>query len=65
MTADHADVPHVWQLLGAYVLDALADGECATVSRHLQRCDGCAGAYVEVAEASAMLGLLNEEDLLE
>ncbi|MGW8888752.1 zf-HC2 domain-containing protein [Streptomyces sp. NPDC055749] len=65
MSADRADGPHVRQLLGAYVLDALAAAECATVSRHLQCCDGCAGAYVEVAEASAMLGLLNAEDLLE
>ncbi|GAA3010239.1 zf-HC2 domain-containing protein [Streptomyces fulvorobeus] len=65
MTADRAGTAHVRQLLGAYVLDALDAGECVTVSRHLQRCDGCAGAYVEVAEASAILGLLDEEDLLE
>ncbi|MFD3652788.1 zf-HC2 domain-containing protein [Streptomyces sp. NPDC058620] len=65
MTADRAEVPHVRQLLGAYVLDALAAGECVRVSRHLQHCDSCAGAYVEVAEASAILGLLDVEDLLE
>lgn len=65
MTVDRAGVTHVRQLLGAYVLDALAAGECVRVSRHLQNCDGCAGAYVEVAQASAILGLLDAEDLLE
>ncbi|MFF2727867.1 zf-HC2 domain-containing protein [Streptomyces sp. NPDC058008] len=65
MTADHGDGPHVRQLLGAYVLDALDDDESAPVARHLQRCGTCAAAYVEVAEAVSLLALLDVEDLLE
>lgn len=65
MAADPGDDPHVRQLLGAYVLDALAEDEACRVSGHLQLCDGCAAVYVEVAEASALLALLSEEDLLD
>ncbi|WP_327112028.1 zf-HC2 domain-containing protein [Streptomyces sp. NBC_01341] len=65
MTADRGDDPHVRQSLGAYVLDALAAGESAPVAAHLQRCAACAAAYVEVAEAASLLGLADEEDLLE
>ncbi|MDX3432071.1 zf-HC2 domain-containing protein [Streptomyces sp. NBC_01696] len=65
MTADRGEEPHVRQLLGAYVLDALEDGESAPVARHLQRCGACAAAYVEVAEAVSLLALLNLDDLLE
>ncbi|MFD4029367.1 zf-HC2 domain-containing protein [Streptomyces sp. NBC_01102] len=65
MTADHGDDPHVRQLLGAYVLDALSAEETGPVARHLQRCDTCAAAYVEVADAVSLLALLDEEDLLE
>ncbi|MEU0835516.1 zf-HC2 domain-containing protein [Streptomyces sp. NPDC005969] len=65
MTADPGEGPHMRQLLGAYVLDALTDGEARRVSRHLQGCDGCAADYVEVAETASLLGLLSEDDLLE
>ncbi|MDQ0792460.1 zf-HC2 domain-containing protein [Streptomyces sp. B1I3] len=65
MTADRGDEPHVVRLLGGYVLGALAAEETGPVARHLQRCDGCAAAYVEVAEAVCLLSLLDEEDLLE
>lgn len=65
MSADPGDDPHVRLLLGAYVLDALDDGETCRVARHLQGCDDCARVYVEVAEASALLALLRAEDLRE
>ncbi|MFD5040829.1 zf-HC2 domain-containing protein [Streptomyces sp. NPDC058378] len=65
MTADRGEEPHVRQLLGAYVLDALDDDESGPVARHLQRCGACAAAYVEVAEAVSLLALLNLDDLLE
>ncbi|MEU8706530.1 zf-HC2 domain-containing protein [Streptomyces sp. NPDC048565] len=65
MTADRGDDPHVRQLLGAYVLDALEADECRSVARHLQRCEACAEDYVEVAEAVSLLALLNMDDLLE
>ncbi|WP_406385566.1 zf-HC2 domain-containing protein [Streptomyces sp. NBC_01618] len=65
MTADPGEGPHVRQLLGAYVLDALTVRETRAVSRHLLACDGCTADYVEVAEAVALLALLSEEDLLE
>lgn len=65
MTADHGDEPHVRQLLGAYVLDALGEAENGSVARHVQRCRACAAAYVEVADAVSLLALLNVEDLLE
>ncbi|MGW6099598.1 zf-HC2 domain-containing protein [Streptomyces sp. NPDC055157] len=64
MTADPGEGPHVRQLLGAYVLDALTPGETRRVCHHLRGCDGCAADYVEVAEAAALLGLVSEEDLL-
>lgn len=65
MTAERGDDPHVRQLLGAYVLDALTPDETRPVSGHLQRCDACAAAYVEVADAVSLLALLSEDDLLE
>ncbi|MEV8229188.1 zf-HC2 domain-containing protein [Streptomyces sp. NPDC079167] len=65
MTADRGDGPHVRQLLGVYVLDALETDESGEVARHLQRCEACAAAYVEVAEAVSLLAQLNVEDLLE
>ncbi|MFF9508440.1 zf-HC2 domain-containing protein [Streptomyces sp. NPDC014724] len=65
MTADPGEGPHVRQLLGAYVLDALTAEETRTVSRHLQSCDRCAADYVEAAEAVSLLALLSVDDLLE
>ncbi|HWU07942.1 MAG TPA: zf-HC2 domain-containing protein [Streptomyces sp.] len=65
MTAGPGDTPHVRQLLGAYVLDALEADESGTVARHLQRCGGCAAAYVEAVDAVSLLALLNVDDLLE
>lgn len=65
MTADPGEGPHMRQLLGAYVLDALPPAEARAVSRHLRDCDRCAADYVAVAEAAALLPLLSEEDLLE
>ncbi|MFD3609084.1 zf-HC2 domain-containing protein [Streptomyces atroolivaceus] len=65
MTADRGDDPHVRHLLGAYVLDALEVDECGPVAGHLQRCEACAAAYVEVADAVSLLALLNVDDLLE
>ncbi|MGC5341843.1 zf-HC2 domain-containing protein [Streptomyces sp. DT24] len=65
MTGEPVEGPHVRQLLGGYVLDALPADETWLVSRHLQICDGCAADYVEVAEAAALLALLDEDDLLE
>ncbi|MEU9093412.1 zf-HC2 domain-containing protein [Streptomyces sp. NPDC087901] len=65
MTADPGEGPHMRQLLGAYVLDALPAAEARTVARHLQSCDRCAADYVAVVEAAALLPLLSEEDLLE
>ncbi|MEU1126825.1 zf-HC2 domain-containing protein [Streptomyces sp. NPDC005899] len=65
MTAERGDEPHVVRLLGAYVLGALAARETGRVAQHLQRCDGCAAAYVEVADAECLLSLLDVEDLLE
>lgn len=65
MTAERGDDPHVRQLLGAYVLDALTVDESGPVAGHLRRCDACAEAYVEVADAVSLLALLSEDDLLE
>ncbi|MFD6278695.1 zf-HC2 domain-containing protein [Streptomyces sp. NPDC060209] len=65
MTADRGDDPHVRQLLGAYVLDALEADESGRVARHLQRCQTCAAAYVEVADTVSLLALLSVDDLLE
>ncbi|MCF3167272.1 MULTISPECIES: zf-HC2 domain-containing protein [Streptomyces] len=65
MSADPGDDPHVRPLLGAYVLDALDPAETCRVARHLRGCDGCTRDYVEVAEASALLALLQAEDLRE
>ncbi|WP_411080163.1 zf-HC2 domain-containing protein [Streptomyces sp. cmx-18-6] len=62
MNADPGDGRHVRLLLGAYVLDALDAEETCRVARHLQLCDGCSRAYVEVAEAAALLALLRTED---
>ncbi|WP_406457758.1 zf-HC2 domain-containing protein [Streptomyces sp. NBC_00876] len=65
MTADPGEGPHMRQLLGAYVLDALTAAEARDVARHLRTCDRCCADYVAVAEAAALLPLLSEEDLLE
>jgi anti-sigma factor RsiW len=65
MTADRGEDPHVRQLLGAYVLDALEADESRAVARHLQGCTACAAAYVEVADAVSLLALLRVDDLLE
>ncbi|MEV3929964.1 zf-HC2 domain-containing protein [Streptomyces sp. NPDC053728] len=65
MTADRGDDPHVHRLLGAYALDALEPEESGPVARHLQRCEACAAAYTEVAEAVSLLALLDADDLLE
>lgn len=65
MTADPAEGPHMRQLLGAYVLDALSAVEAHTVARHLRTCDRCSADYAAVAEAADLLSLLTEEDLLE
>ncbi|MFJ8311531.1 MULTISPECIES: zf-HC2 domain-containing protein [unclassified Streptomyces] len=54
---------HVRQLLGAYVLGALAPGEDRDVAAHLRRCAGCRTAYLEVADAPSLLALLTEADL--
>ncbi|MEU1073680.1 MULTISPECIES: zf-HC2 domain-containing protein [unclassified Streptomyces] len=54
---------HVRQLLGAYVLGALARDEDRRVAGHLRVCPGCRAAYLEVAETPSMLALLLEEDL--
>ncbi|MEU2248431.1 zf-HC2 domain-containing protein [Streptomyces sp. NPDC019224] len=65
MTADPGEGPHVRQLLGAYVLDALTAAEARTVAHHLRGCDRCAADYAATAEAVELLALLREEDLLE
>ncbi|WP_326656084.1 zf-HC2 domain-containing protein [Streptomyces sp. NBC_00385] len=65
MTGHPEEGPHMRQLLGAYVLDALPAAEARTVARHLQSCEHCAADYAAVAEAAALLPLLTEEDLLE
>ncbi|HET6858962.1 MAG TPA: zf-HC2 domain-containing protein [Streptomyces sp.] len=54
---------HVRLQLGAYVLDALSPGEDAQVAFHLGRCDVCRAAYLEVADAPALLALFSESDL--
>lgn len=54
---------HVRQLLGAYVLGALARDEDRRVAGHLRDCPGCRAAYLEVARTPSMLALLREEDL--
>ncbi|TXS48307.1 zf-HC2 domain-containing protein [Streptomyces sp. OR43] len=65
MTGHPEEGPHMRQLLGAYVLDALPAAEARTVARHLTSCERCAADYAAVAEAAALLPLLTEEDLLE
>lgn len=65
MSVDRGDDPHVRQLLGAYVLDALDADESGLVARHLQWCGACAAAYMEVADAVSLLALLSADDLLE
>ncbi|MEU3187941.1 zf-HC2 domain-containing protein [Streptomyces sp. NPDC006923] len=56
--------PHVRSFLGAYVLGALAPEEDRRVADHLGRCDACGAAYLEVADASSLLALFDEDDLL-
>ncbi|MEU5654972.1 zf-HC2 domain-containing protein [Streptomyces sp. NPDC047737] len=65
MSVERGGDAHVRQLLGAYVLDALAADESVLVAGHLQRCETCAAAYVEVADTVSLLALLSVEDLLE
>nr|WSW65088.1 zf-HC2 domain-containing protein [Streptomyces sp. NBC_00995] len=65
MTGHPEEEPHVRQLLGAYVLDALPAAQARTVARHLWSCDRCAADYAAVAEAATLLPLLTEEDLIE
>lgn len=52
-------------LLGAYVLDALPAAEDAEVASHLARCDVCCAAYLEVADAAALLARFSADDLKE
>ncbi|MFE4874598.1 zf-HC2 domain-containing protein [Streptomyces sp. NPDC056682] len=59
----HEVLMHVRQLLGAYVLGALAPGEGRFVAAHLRRCAGCRTAYREVADTPSLLALLAETDL--
>ncbi|MET9514636.1 zf-HC2 domain-containing protein [Streptomyces sp. NPDC002994] len=54
---------HVELLLGAYVLDALPAAEDAEVASHLGQCDLCRTAYLEVADAAALLALFSADDL--
>lgn len=55
---------HVRKLLGAYVLGALAPDEDRRVAEHLDGCDACAAAYLEVADTPSLLALFDEDDLL-
>jgi anti-sigma factor RsiW len=64
MTAAPPPGPHVRALLGAYVLSALAPDEDRRVAAHLQTCDACGAAYLEVAETPSLLALSSEEELL-
>ncbi|MET7620070.1 zf-HC2 domain-containing protein [Streptomyces sp. NPDC005408] len=64
MIVPHPDSAHVELLLGAYVLGALSPAEDARVSGHLQHCDPCRTAYLDMADAPALLALFSEEDLL-
>jgi anti-sigma factor RsiW len=64
MTAVPPPDPHVRALLGAYVLSALAPEEDSRVAVHLQSCDACGAAYLEVAEAPSLLAFSSEEELL-
>jgi anti-sigma factor RsiW len=54
---------HVELLLGAYVLGALTPDEDRQVARHLRSCARCGAAYVDLAEAPWLLGMLSEADL--
>jgi anti-sigma factor RsiW len=65
MTADRGGDRHVRRLLGAYALDVLPADESRGVQVHLRRCDECAEAYAEMADAVCMLALVSEDDLLE
>ncbi|WP_443043899.1 zf-HC2 domain-containing protein [Streptomyces sp. NBC_00322] len=65
MTVPHPDSAHVELLLGAYVLGALGPDEDARVSGHLQLCDPCRIAYLDMADAPALLALFSEDDLLD
>jgi hypothetical protein len=50
---------------GAYVLGALSPGERATFERHLAGCASCRDAVAEVAALPALLGRLDDPDLVE
>jgi len=65
MTVPPPGGAHVQLLLGAYVLGALTPGEDARVAAHLQLCDACSAAYLEVADAPALLAMFSEDDLLD
>ncbi|WP_369374579.1 zf-HC2 domain-containing protein [Streptomyces sp. cg36] len=54
---------HVRQLLGGYVLGALAPEDDRRVAGHLRGCAACRAAYLEVAETASLLALLRVEDL--
>ncbi|MGW2564589.1 anti-sigma factor family protein [Streptomyces sp. NPDC001514] len=65
MTVPPSGSPHVELLLGAYVLGALAPEEDAGVARHLACCDPCRAAYLDLADARALLAMVTVEDLLD
>ncbi|MFI2346364.1 zf-HC2 domain-containing protein [Streptomyces sp. NPDC019443] len=65
MIVPHPDSAHVELLLGAYVLGALGPAEDTRVSGHLQVCDPCRIAYLDMADAPALLAMFSEDDLLD
>lgn len=65
MIVPHPDSAHVELLLGAYVLGALGRAEDTRVSGHLQVCDACRIAYLDMADAPALLAMFSEDDLLD
>jgi hypothetical protein len=64
MIVPHPDSAHVELLLGAYVLGALGPAEDTRVCGHLQVCDPCRIAYLDMADAPALLAMFSEDDLL-
>ena len=63
MTGEADGGPHVRSQLGGYALGALTPQEDRRVAEHLRRCERCGAAYLEMAEAAALLALVDEEDL--
>jgi anti-sigma factor RsiW len=53
---------HVLDLLSAYALDALDEGEAARVSAHLAECASCRAELAGLAEAAGRLVDLNPSD---